>query len=181
MAAVILIAVVALVVWGGSVLWGAVSPAADDTPPGSPTPAASSTPSTTPTPQQPQDCRAADLDVEISLASTDVTIGEGTGIQVRLRNDGAPCLFEAGPPQLVATITSGDDTVWRSDHCGSDATRLLLDTGVEHDTTMRWAGRRSVAGCPGDQPVAGAGTYRLIVEVAGEPVGQVGGLVFVVG
>src|SRR5690606_17775551 len=58
---------------------------------------------------------------------------------------------------------------------------LLLDTGAESAVTVTWNGRRSAEGCPGDQRAAAAGTYRVSLSLAGEPLGPERGRVFTVG
>ena len=174
-----LLGVIALIGAGVMALIGAVRGDADAREPdGEPT--AHDTPSPSPTDELPGDCRAEDLEVDVSMAATELAVGAGSQVLIELHNTAEPCLFEAGAPQVVATITSGDDTVWRSDHCATDATRLLLDTGVEHEATIHWPGRRSQPGCPGGQSIADSGTYRLLVDLAGARVGQPEGLVFVV-
>lgn len=112
-------------------------------------------------------CAAADLGADLALDPT----GAGMGFEITVRNTGqAPCLVDAGPAALIASVSSGSDDVWSSGHCADDATNeLLLDAGTDTAVTVRWDGHRSAEGCPGSQPQAGPGTYRVALALADEP------------
>ncbi len=128
-------------------------------------------------------CDSAALDTSLALDPQTPAPGSGVQFLVTLTNTGAaPCLLDAGPATFVASVSSGSDTVWRSDHCGDEATKeLLLDVGTETSVAVPWDGRRSAEGCAGDQPQAGTGTYRVSVTLDGEPVERGAGRVFTVG
>lgn len=113
----------------------------------------------------PSSCRAADVDLDVVVIPAEPTVGDEVAVELTLVNSGEqPCLLDAGPAAIAATVTSGSDTVWSSAHCATDGEeRLLLDTGTEHVATVRWPGTRSTADCAPGQPVAGAGTYRVTV------------------
>ena len=159
----------AAVAWGVSALLGrdagALPPPAAE--------AATTPPTEEPSPGHVGECTAADLEADVALGSATAAVGSGTSFEVTVRNAGTgPCLADAGPATLAATVASGSDTVWSSVHCAGDATKeLLLDTGAETVVTVAWDGRRSAEGCPAEQPFAGAGTYRVTLELAGEPLG----------
>ncbi len=164
MALLLPLLVVAGVVWGVSTLLGrrdvaAVAPAAAAEAVESP-PSASG---------HVTGCAAEDIAAEVAVEPADT----GASIEVSMRNTGeVPCLVGAGPGTLVAEIGSGTDPVWSSAHCAGDATgELLLDTGAATPVPVRWDGHRSAQGCPGDQPQAGPGTYRLAVTLDGRPLG----------
>ncbi|MEE6281999.1 hypothetical protein [Georgenia sunbinii] len=120
--------------------------------------------------ESPAACRSADVDVELGLDPPAPTAGSGVDLDLRLLNSGdEPCLLDAGPASLVATVTSGNDTVWTTAHCADDAEeQLLLDAGTEHAATVSWPGTRSATGCGDDQPAAGPGSYRVTVGLGGE-------------
>lgn len=164
-ALLVVLAVLAVAVWGVSALVGrlgggaaaagveAVETTATDVDE-EPTPAAS-----------PGDCRADDVDLDVVVAPAAPMAGAEVTFDLTLVNSGdQPCLLDAGPAAIAATVTSGSDTVWSSTHCAADGgDHLLLDTGTEHVTTVRWPGTRSTEDCAPNQPVAGAGTYRVTV------------------
>ncbi len=167
MALLLLLLVGAGVVWGVSTVLGGRDPAA-----GAPDAAAVEAAATQPPPAPPGHvavCAAEDITAEVAVEPA----GAGASVEVRMRNAGAvPCLVDAGPGVLVAEVGSGTDSVWSSAHCAGEAREeLLLDTGSATPVTVRWDGHRSAAGCPGDQPQAGRGTYRVTVALDGEPLG----------
>ena len=172
-ALLILVVLLAAVVWGVMQLVGRLG--ADDG-------AAADTPATTspttdaPAPQDadPEACLAVDVDIDLVLDPESPTAGSPVDFGLTLVNSGEmPCLLDVAPDALVATVTSGSDTVWTSAHCAGDVEdALLLDTGAEHATTVRWSGSRSAADCPGGQPMAGAGTYRVTVGIGGPSEGD---------
>lgn len=169
MALLLLLLVVAGVVWGVTTLLGNRDAAAD----APPEPAAAEETTTQPPAPSPGHvavCAAEDVTAQVAVEPS----GTGVGIEVSMRNTGeVPCLVDVAPATLVAEVESGSDAVWSSVHCADDATEeLLLDTGATTPVTLSWDGHRSAAGCPGDQPQAGPGTYRLAVALDGAPLDE---------
>lgn len=169
-ALLLLLLLVAGVVWGVTALLGrdeegATAAAAAES--GDTEPAAATDPAEEAPDGQVAACAAADVGADLALDPT----GAGMAFEITVRNTGqTPCLVDAGPGTLVASVSSGSDDVWSSGHCAGDATNeLLLDAGTDTAVTVRWDGHRSAEGCPGDQPQAGPGTYRVALELAGEP------------
>lgn len=169
-ALLVLLLLLAAVAWGVSAFLGR---GADATPEPAGAEVDAPTPTEEPSPGRVGACTAADLEADVALETASTAAGTGTSFQVTVRNTGTgPCLVDAGPASLAATVASGSDTVWSSAHCAGDATKeLLLDADAETAVTVRWDGRRSVEGCPAEQPFAEAGTYRVALELAGEPLG----------
>ncbi|MFC7407050.1 hypothetical protein [Georgenia alba] len=164
-ALVILLALVGGLVWGGVALAGLASGwvgdlLADDA-------ETTEAPTEEDTlPPNPGRCAPADLDA--TLAST--AAGEGTDFAMSFTNDGQdPCLLDTGSASLVLTVHSGDDRVWSSADCPAGAAEhlLLLDSGDTVDEALSWGGTRSEPGCPGNQSVAGSGTYRVEASLGG--------------
>jgi hypothetical protein len=60
-------------------------------------------------------------------------------------------------------ITSGSARVWSSDDCneGGSAQVVTLKPDQSYSVSVTWLGRVSKKGCPADQPLADAGTYKL--------------------
>ncbi len=166
-ALLIVLLVVAGIAWGVTTLLGG-GQQADAVPAGPSTEEPSSAPAT---PGEVVPCSAADLSTSLALDPPAPVAGEGLTLDVTVRNDGElPCLLDAGPGSLVASVSSGSDPVWSSAHCAGDASKeLLLDTDTETSVAVPWNGSRSAEGCPGEQDRAGAGTYRVSLALAGEP------------
>jgi len=170
-ALLVLLLVVAGVVWGVTAFLGRDAGAAPEA--GTTEAPTGDEPTEDPSPGLVEACAAADLETDVALEPAAPAAGSGTSFQVTVRNTGErPCLVDAGPATLAATVVSGADPVWSSAHCAGDATKeLLLDTGAETAVSVPWNGRRSAEGCPSEQPYAGAGTYRVTLELAGESLG----------
>lgn len=114
----------------------------------------------------PVDCRPSAIELTIGMGK-EVVSGATTSMPVTVSNTGqVPCLLDIGGAQVELTIYSGDDLVWTSQHCSTlGDRRILLDVGGADTVSFRWTGSRSAEGCPGDQSVAGAGTYRAVVTL----------------
>lgn len=113
-------------------------------------------------PVVPEAC--APRDVDASVTSDGGAAGGAVALVATLTNDGElPCLLDAGSASLVLTVTSGEDRVWSSGDCGAGPAerRLLLDVGDSAETSITWDRTRSEPGCPGGQRTSGAGTYQV--------------------
>lgn len=113
----------------------------------------------------PKDCRPDALELDVRLSADSLPAGETANIPMTIKNTGeVPCLFDASSSTLSVRITSGDDPVWSSAHCGGGLPEeriLLLDSGALDTSVVVWPGTRSEKGCPSDQPATSPGTYRL--------------------
>lgn len=120
----------------------------------------------------PTDCAAGGLELQVKLAADSLPAGQPADIPVTVRNTGeVPCLVDMGSGALAVEITSGDDAVWSSRHCGAglpEERRLLLDAGSSETAVLTWQGTRSTEGCSGEQPKTKPGTYRLHVALNSE-------------
>jgi hypothetical protein len=157
----VVLAVLALVVWGIVAGIGALREAAS-------TDVVEPAPETSSGPVDPTACAPRDLEVELTPSVGGA--GEPVAFAVVLVNDGeVACLVDAGRAALVLTVTSGSDRVWSSGDCAAEPAqrRLLLDAGDSAETTLTWSGTRSAPGCTGGQGSSGAGTYRVEAELDG--------------
>ena len=85
--------------------------------------------------------------------------------------DSSSCLIDASDHSRVLTITSGGDTVWRSDACDVDSRKLLLAAGDTDTQTMTWNTNRSGQTCTEDSklPKVDAGTYTAQLSMRDHP------------
>ena len=95
----------------------------------------------------------------MGLGITDIDVATTTDV---------PCLVDLGSDATTIEISSGDDVVWTSAQCAYTPSerRLLLGEGATDTQAVTWAGSRSAPGCTGGQPVAEAGTYRIVATHA---------------
>ncbi|MDT0186492.1 hypothetical protein Q9S36_40540 [Microbacterium sp. ARD31] len=123
-------------------------------------------------------CAARDITVEAVADKGAYPTGENPQLSIRLTNDGVDdCIINVGTTTQVFTITSGEDTWWRSTDCQDDPSDMFVTLAagqsVESAEPLEWdRTRSSVDSCGrGDRARApGSGsTYWLEVEIAGIP------------
>ncbi len=107
-------------------------------------------------------CTAKNTKLELSAASAVVAVGgslEWTETIVHEGDDS--CLINDSDSSVVLTITSGDETVWRSDMCPVDGTQLLMANGDRKVRTVTWNANRTSSECADDAslPKVDRGTY----------------------
>jgi hypothetical protein len=157
------------------------SPSASPT--ATPTETQSSSPSATPsttasasaTAAPDGQCADSAITVTASTDAASYTVGSTPRLRMRIENTSdAACKRDVGAAQNELVITSGSTQVWSSDDCnpGGDPNVVTLDPGQSYSVSVTWLGRLSQKGCPADQPLAEAGTYKLTGrngEVTSEP------------
>ncbi len=144
-----------------------------------PAPSGSQTPEPEPEPTEatgPQVCDPNAIQVE-ALTDKDVyAADEQPRLSIRLVNTGdVECTFNVGTSQQRFTITSGDDTWWRSTDCQRDPIDMIVTLAAGQEVTSAepvvWDRTRSaVDTCDSDRrPVApgGGSSYHLKVEIGG--------------
>ncbi|TGO05730.1 hypothetical protein [Serinibacter arcticus] len=116
------------------------------------------------TPPQPTACTADQATLAVDAPSSGrVGAGVTFSLDVATTSD-VPCLVNLGSDATTIEILSGDDLVWTSAQCAyaPSERRLLLGEDATDAQAVTWAGTRSAQGCTGGQPVAEAGTYRVV-------------------
>lgn len=120
------------------------------------------------TPDTIEPCTPGELSMATTVSGT--TVGKPTTFDITIENtsEGA-CSLDIGKSSLVVTVTSGDDTVWKSDHCVVDAPSNLyvFGPGVSSTISVGWNGQRSTADCQSGLAVPGAGQYVMTGAVGG--------------
>lgn len=176
---VVVVAVVWILIaqpWRG---WAATpTPTATGTPTPVPTLTVSA-PTPTPTSTEPavaEPCVGSDLTVEPVTDSTEYAADANPQLSIRLTNTGeSDCTINVGTSAQVFTITSGNDTWWRSTDCQvepSDSVVLLAaGQSVESAQPLAWdRTRSSVSTCDAQnrqRAPGGGATYWLDVEIGG--------------
>lgn len=103
-------------------------------------------------------------DVELELNAPDPTTGVGGSIDftaaMRYKGTGS-CLIDGSNAGRVLIIKSGDQNIWRSDSCPSDARTLLMARGDKDVQTITWNADASQEECQPDEnlPRVNAGSY----------------------
>lgn len=92
--------------------------------------------------------------------------------EIVVKNAGSgACKVNFGAPAAFMKITSGDDHIWSSGDCTRGAGGLLVELPGSGETkrTVEWDRKRTAPQCatPTGDAVAGSGTYKVEVKVAG--------------
>jgi hypothetical protein len=135
-----------------------------------PTPTKTPKPTPTPTANSRALCPDAVLKVAATADRKRYAAGVRPVLTLSVTNTGkVACTRDLGQKARELRLTSGNDRVWSSDDCspGGAADRVVLKPGERRTFTVTWARRRSKPGCPGGQPVALAGTYRVAARLGG--------------
>ena len=106
-------------------------------------------------------CTGSDVKIDVLPASRSLAPGASLSLAIQLSAVGDECKATVDPTRLSLTITSGNDQIWTTTHCGQAIPRatLVLAKGKQSTATVLWNGRRSGPGCLPGQPQAKAGTY----------------------
>ena len=151
------------------------SASATETPAPSESPSASPTATGSATPAPDGQCADSAIAVTASTDAASYTVGSTPRLRMRIENtSGTACKRDVGAAQNELVITSGSTRVWSSDDCnpGGDPNVVTLEPGQSYSVSVTWLGNLSQKGCPADQPLAEAGTYKLTGrngEVTSEP------------
>ncbi len=116
------------------------------------------------------DCTASDVKLELAAGSQAVSVGGSMAFTMTIRYEGSgSCLIDASNDSRVLTITSGKDTVWRSNVCTVDSVMLLMSRGDKRVDTLNWDTNRTGDQCVEDAslPKVGAGTYSAQLSLRG--------------
>jgi hypothetical protein len=132
----------------------------------SPEPSATGTPSEEPSPTATgvPACKDSQITVTASTDAASYTVGSTPRLRMRIQNTSdTACRRDIGAAQNELLITSGSARVWSSDDCnpGGTAQVVTLKPEQSYSVSVTWLGRLSAKGCPADQPLAEAGTYKL--------------------
>lgn len=107
-------------------------------------------------------CTAKNTRLELSAPSAVVAVGGSLEWTETITHEGDDsCLIDDSDSSVVLTITSGDETVWRSDVCPVDGTQLLMANGDRKVRTVTWNANRTGSECADDAslPKVDRGTY----------------------
>lgn len=121
-----------------------------------------------------KDCTASNVKLSLQSDSQSAPVGGSmkfTATIAFVPKDSGSCLIDASDHSRVLTITSGGDTVWRSDACDVDSRKLLLAAGDTDTQTMTWNTNRSGQTCTEDSklPKVDAGTYTAQLSMRDHP------------
>ena len=123
------------------------------------------------------DCGKGDLALELAAPDPSTGVGGSIDFTATIRHKGTgSCLVDGSDGGRVLIITSGEETIWRSDACPVGARTLLMATGDKDVQTITWHADRSQESCQPDQklPRVKAGSYqaKLVLKADSHVVSQ---------
>ncbi|EFA22957.1 hypothetical protein [Bifidobacterium gallicum] len=127
------------------------------------------------------DCGPNDVNMTLTPSSTSTGVGGAIDFTATISYTGSSpsgCFVNGADDERVLVITSGNDTVWRSDACEAQYRPLLMFAGQKDEQQIVWNTTRSSNECvaEADLPHVDRGTYvaRLVMKdnpkVASDPV-----------
>ncbi|KFI39659.1 hypothetical protein BACT_0359 [Bifidobacterium actinocoloniiforme DSM 22766] len=108
-------------------------------------------------------CTPSDLELALNAPEPSTTVGGYVDFTATMRHKGSrPCLVDGSNASRVLVITSGDQTIWRSDSCPADSRLLLMAQGDHDDQPLRWNADATGDQCQPDEnlPRVKQGTYK---------------------
>ena len=118
------------------------------------------------------DCGKEDLALELAAPDPSTGVGGSIDFTATIRHKGTgSCLVDGSDGGRVLIITSGQETIWRSDACPVGARTLLMATGDKDVQNITWNADSSQDSClPDDQlPRVNAGSYQAKLVLKANP------------
>ena len=120
-----------------------------------------------------KNCSAKDTRLELTAKTATVAVGGSLDWVATITHEGSgSCLIDASDSGRVLTITSGGETVWRSDACPAEARSLLMAKGDKDVKTITWNASRTSDQCVENQddlPKVDRGTYVGVLSLKNAP------------
>lgn len=110
-------------------------------------------------------CKDSQIQVTASTDAASYQVGATPKLRMRIQNiSKSACKRDVGAKANELIISSGSTQVWSSDDCneGGSSSVVVLGPGESYSVGVTWLGRLSQKGCPANQPIAEAGTYKLV-------------------
>ena len=86
-----------------------------------------------------KDCSASDVTLQLSAASQSVPVGGSLDFTATIVHEGSgSCLVDGADSGRVLTITSGQETIYKSDVCPADSRLLLMSKGDKDVQKVTW-------------------------------------------
>ncbi|NEG78549.1 hypothetical protein GFD22_06120 [Bifidobacterium avesanii] len=133
-----------------------------------------------PTPRQTSgvpNCSSSDVSLQLTADASTVGVGGSVKFAAAINYTGTgQCLIDGSNSSRILTITTGDQTVWRSDVCTASPRKLLLSRASEmkrDEQTIAWStsANASDTACRKDSelPKVKAGSYVARLSLKSDP------------
>lgn len=120
------------------------------------------------------DCNAKNVALSLTPAASSLGVGGSMDFTTDIKYDGSSkvgCLVDISVSNVVLTIKSGDDVIWKSNVCPVDADYRLLAKGDKVKQTITWPGTRIGSECVEEStlPKVDRGVYSAQLSIEGHP------------
>ncbi|MFT8358297.1 hypothetical protein [Bifidobacterium aquikefiri] len=109
------------------------------------------------------DCSAEDISLELKATPTTVGVGGTVHFTATIAHSGSDnCLINASNASRVLTISSGSQTIWKSDVCPVSTRKQLLSNSDSDIQSIAWNTNATGSTCQSDSNLlkVNAGTYQ---------------------
>ncbi|OZG50617.1 hypothetical protein [Bombiscardovia coagulans] len=117
-------------------------------------------------------CSSNDTELALSAPEPSTMVGGYIDFTVSIRHEGSDsCLIDASNGSRVLVITSGDQTIWRSDSCPVDNRLLLMAQGDRDEQNIRWEANSTTDQCQSSErlPKVNSGSYKAQLILKSNP------------
>ena len=121
-----------------------------------------------------KDCEAGSVSLQLSAQTQSVAVGGSMEFSAAIVHDGSgSCLVDGSDSNRVLTITTGNETVWKSDVCPADSRMLLMAKGDKDIQPITWNANANatLTECTdeADWPKVNTGTYVATLSLKDAP------------
>ncbi|NEG89759.1 hypothetical protein GFD25_07155 [Bifidobacterium aerophilum] len=120
------------------------------------------------------DCAKGTVSLSLVPAAQSVPVGGSLDFTATITYTGSSktgCLIDGSDGNRVLTITSGSQTIWKSDVCPVDSRLLLMSKGDSDRQQITWNANATGSECKADAslPKVNAGTYTARLSLKDQP------------
>ncbi|MBT1161542.1 MULTISPECIES: hypothetical protein [Bifidobacterium] len=121
-----------------------------------------------------KDCAKGTVSLTLTPAAQSVPVGGSLNFTATITYTGSSkvgCLVDGSDANRVLTISSGNQTIWRSDVCPADPRMLLMSKGDADQQQITWNANSTGTSCADDGtlPRVNAGTYTARLSLKDQP------------
>ncbi|MDO4913272.1 MAG: hypothetical protein Q3961_01825 [Bifidobacteriaceae bacterium] len=116
---------------------------------------------------QVQACAASDISLTLKTDTNTASWGGSVNFTATVAyTKKSSCLLDVSNATRVLTITSGDETIWRSDVCPADQRKLLFAQGDTDSQTITWDTNRTTDTCVDNSELSHVSTGTYVAQLS---------------
>jgi hypothetical protein len=117
-------------------------------------------------------CTATNTELTLAAPEPVSPVGGFVDFTVTINHKGSDsCLIDASAASRVLIITSGEQTIWRSDSCPVDSRLLLMAQGDHDEQRIRWNANATTDQCLSEDRLlkVNPGSYKAQIVIKSDP------------